>query len=416
MAGPSIISTSLSSPPFLGLLWSGFIAAGLLTFFHTRGERSRKENWLVLLAALALMASFLTGGGLTEAFYWPVGAVAYLVTLSSTLLFFWQTAHGRLATAEGRRVCSIALIIAACSSEMGAMFVASYALAQASGFAIRKLPNRLDQPAGAAVLWWLSPAVLSLAVLIAIGLNRFHEVEPAFTVASSTLGQPLASAAVGIRELVRELLGTAPGPAPFRFTSRLPSEVLLLIGVGLCFRTNRVSKAVARHIGELIAAFLMACLLSLTSSYLHFGTAGGQRHVLLRHCWILMSASGAGILLLAVPGKKRLRLHAINVTAAPVVLCLAVLTSWHIKELFREYKAYPAISRAIRANFESGFQQGSDQMTYVLPPNKGVLAFAQIEPGTYTVRSSGAFYPIYILKFFRKESLVVRLRTGPGSQ
>jgi hypothetical protein len=401
--------------PFLGLLWSGFIAAGLLAVFHTREERSRETNWLVMLAALALMASFLTGGGLTEAFYWPVGAVAYLLTLSSTLLLFWQGAHGRLATTEGRSISSIALIIAACSSEVGAMFVASYALTQASGWAIRKIPNRLDQRADTAILWWLLPGALSLAVLTALGLNRFHESEPGFTVASSTLGQPLASAAVAIRELVRELLGAAPGPAPFRLTSRLPSEILLSLGVGLCCPVNRSLKATARHIGELIAAFLMACMLSLTSSYLHFGTAGGQRHELVRHCWILMSASGAGILLVGLPTGESLRVRAIREIAAPVVLCLAVLTPWHIREVFREYKAYQAISRAIRCNFESGFQQASDQMIYDLPPNQGVLAFAQIEPGTYRVDSGGAVYPTYILKFFRKHSLVVRLGTESGS-
>ena len=394
--------------PFLGLLWSGFIGAGLLTFFQTRGKRSKDENLLPRLAAMALLASFLTGGGLTEAFYWPVGAVAYLMTLSSTLLFFWQAAQGRLAMSEGRTLCSIALIVAGCSSEVGAMFVACYALIRTAELVIRRIPNCLHERADTAILWWLLPGLLSFAVLSALGLNRFHETEPAFTVASSTLGHPLTSGAVGFRELVREILGATPGPAPFRLTSRLPSEILLALGVGLCCPVNRSAKGTARQIGDLIAAFLMACVLNLTSSYLHFGTAGGQRHELLRHCWILMSAAGVGILVFRLPTGKPFLVRPICEIAAPIILCLAVLAPWHIKELFREYRAYSVIARAIRGNFESGFQQGSDEMTYVLPPNQGVLAFAQIEPGTYTVGSGSTFYPTYILKFFRKRSLVVR--------
>jgi hypothetical protein len=85
-----------------------------------------------------------------------------------------------------------------------------------------------------------------------------------------------------------------------------------------------------------------------------------------------------------------------------------VLVAWHTGELLREYRAYPSIKRAIHENFESGFQRGNDRIIYDLPPNKGVLAFAQIEPGTYTV-GSGALYPVYILKFFGKRTLVVRV-------
>jgi hypothetical protein len=85
-----------------------------------------------------------------------------------------------------------------------------------------------------------------------------------------------------------------------------------------------------------------------------------------------------------------------------------VLVPWHTGELLREYRAYPSIKRAIRENFESGFQRGNDRIIYVLPPNRGVLAFAQIEPGTYTA-GSGALYPAYILKFFGKSTLVVRV-------
>ena len=63
---------------------------------------------------------------------------------------------------------------------------------------------------------------------------------------------------------------------------------------------------------------------------------------------------------------------------------------------------------AIDQNFESGFSAGDYEMTYDVPPNRGVLAFAEIKPGTYTTASPDAEYPIYILRYFKKQVLVVR--------
>jgi hypothetical protein len=394
--------------PFLGLLWIVFIGAGLLGFFQARVKRSYEENWLALVAAAALMASFLVGGGLTEVFYWPVGAGAYLLTLSSSILFFWQAAEGRLATSRGRALSSIALSIAACSSEMGAMLVASYALIKVVEWVIERLTRRIGRPAGTSILWWLLPGLVSLVVLGALGLNRLQQSEPGFTVASSTLGHPLLSVGAAVRGLLSEVSGVAPGLRPSRSTSRLLSEIMMLLGIGLCRPLNTSSKASAREIGNLVAALLLACLLSLTTTYLHFGTAGGQRHELLRHCWILVAASGTGMLLFGSRVAARVRMWPKRTIAGPVVLCLAVLVPWHTGELIREYRAYPSIKRVIRENFASGFQRGSDRIIYLLPPNKGVLAFAQIEPGTYTA-GSGALYPAYILKFFGKRTLVVRV-------
>jgi len=394
--------------PFLGLLWIVFIGSGLLGFFQARGKRSREENWLAFVAAASLMASFLVGGGLTEVFYWPVGAGAYLLTLSCGILFFWQAAEGRLATSRGRALSGIALSIAACSSEMGAMLVASYAFMKVAGWTIERLTRRVAKPAGTTILWWLLPALISLVVLSALGLNRFQQSEPGFTVASSTLGHPLLSVGAAVRGLLSEVSGVTPGLRPSRGMSGLLSEIMMLVGIGLCRPLKTSSKESAREITNLVSALLLACLLSLTTTYLHFGTAGGQRHQLLRHCWILMAASGMGMLLFSSQVAARVLVWSKRTIAGAIVLCLAVLVPWHTGELVREYRAYPSIKRAIRENFESGFQCGNDPVIYVLPPNKGVLAFAQIEPGTYTA-GSGALYPAYILKFFGKRTLVVRV-------
>ena len=73
----------------------------------------------------------------------------------------------------------------------------------------------------------------------------------------------------------------------------------------------------------------------------------------------------------------------------------------------REYRAYGAVYRTIRANFNSGFASGSEPIEWLLPPNRGVITPAAIEPGTYS-RDSSSHYPAYILGYFDKRTIVVR--------
>ena len=92
----------------------------------------------------------------------------------------------------------------------------------------------------------------------------------------------------------------------------------------------------------------------------------------------------------------------------PLMLCGAVASLWHAKALIREYGAYAPVSRTIERNYQSGWRTQSTQMVYESPPNRGVLAFAEIKPGTYTSASPDAEYPRYILRYFNKQVMVVR--------
>lgn len=395
--------------PFLAVLWVGFLAAGLSTFLQIRSQRSRHENRLCLIATLTLMALFLTAGGLTEVFYWPVGAVAYLPTLAATLLLFWQTIEGRLATAGGRTLALFALTLAALSSELGAMFAISFALVQVLKARIQPLDSD-QQEAG--ISWWGIPGLLSLAVLFVVLANRFHQPEPGFTLPNSTVGRPLLSGAVAIRELGVEILGHLRWQRAIRLGPNLLSELLLCLGAGLCWSFSR-AKPDPRATGGVIAAFLVACWLSLTSSYLHFGTAGGQRHEMLRHCWILMSFAALGVLLARSMSERLPWLYAKRQFVAPLVLLLSVVPLWHVREVLREYSAYPAIARAIHENFQSGFDPTTGQMVHLVPAHRGVLEFAQIEPGVYLRNPASATYPEYVLRFFDKRTLIVRKQVIP---
>jgi hypothetical protein len=113
--------------------------------------------------------------------------------------------------------------------------------------------------------------------------------------------------------------------------------------------------------------------------------------------------------LIVVLGSSRLQaarelrfLHA----CAPICLMVGVIVLWHVAPLAREYQAYGAVYRAIQRNFSSGFASGNERIEWLLPPNRGVITPATIEPGTYT-RETPSDYPRYILIYFNKQAIVI---------
>ena len=395
--------------PFLGMLWLGFLAAGLFTGFRMWREDRHGPVWPGALVATSLMASFVAGGGLTEVFYWPAGAVAYLPTLSATLLLFLQVATGRLSTGSGRVLACCCLLVGAGSSEMGAAFVLAFALVQAVHLGWTVGRRTTESARRLAVWWWMVPAGLSVIVMVAVGANRLHVVEAPTVLTSDTVGHPMMSLWRACGKLMQEIVGwrvQASGRAGP--SGRLASEMLLSAGVGLCWwRVKRPDRETVRQIAAMAFALLLGALFTLAAAYLHFGAAAGERHETVRRCWILMSFAGLGILCFSHGGMERFRRHACVNVLAPLLLCSAVAPVWHVKALAREYGVYAPVSGAIERNYESGFSAG-DEMTYRVPPNRGVLAFAEIRPGTYTLASPDAEYPIYILRYFKKQVMVVR--------
>jgi hypothetical protein len=396
--------------PFLALLWAGFLCAGLLTYWQSRRHRDRHDKIIApeLLAGLALMASFLADGEVMEVFYWPAGAVAYLLTLSATLLLFLQVARGRLAMPEGPRLCGLCLLVAACSSEVGTTFVLAYAAIQALLWTIDALQNKGSEVARNRCLWWIIPGLPALMVLLILQMNRFHAVEHPIIYLPGTWGHPLASLIAGLRELALELFGVKLNAhGGLALNGRFASETLLAIGLAIYWsRFGRLARAVARQTIALSAAFLLASWLTIAASELHFGAVCCQRHEVIRRCWILMALTGIAIVGLN-SAAQRLRQNAV-LNVAPLLLCMAIIVAWHTKPVIRQYRIYGAMDHEMNENFRSGFNPDNAKMIFLSPPPSGLIHGAQIAPGLYTRSSPGEGYPQYILTFFGKERMVVR--------
>jgi len=396
--------------PFLGVLWAGFLAAGLFTALQEWLEKRDGPVWPGVLIATSLMASFVAAGGLTEVLYWPAGAVAYLMTLSATLLLFLQIAAGRLSDRKGRTLAFGCLLVAAGSSEMGAAFVLAFALVQALLFGWSAVRQPANSGGRLPVWWWMIPAGLSVIVMLAVGANRFHVVETRAALTSDTVGHPMMSLWRASGKLVQEAVGwRVRSNGKMGFSGRLPSELLLAAGIGMClWRMKRPDRETMRQIAGIAVALLLGALFTVAAAYLHFGVAVGERHETIRRCWILMSFAAVGIVWFSHSRMERFRGRGAVDLLAPLLVGVALASVWHVKALGREYAAYTPVRHAIDQNFESGFSAGDYEITYEVPPSRGVLAFAEIKPGTYTTASPDAAYPIYILRYFKKQVLVVR--------
>ncbi len=391
--------------PFLLVLWTMFLAAGLFTYWQERRERKVQAGSVGLQVSLALMASFVSGGVMAEVFYWPAGAVECLPTVAAVLLLFLQTAHGRLSTATGRHVACVCLLIAACSSEMGAGFVLVYAVFQLLERVIGKR-KRPGSESRMPIVWWLAPAVVALLILLALQAYRMGLTERPVEHAPAALGMSLVG--VGVRAVVSETLGISVRPdGRLVVNSRLLSEALLALGIALCWsRRQRSSRQVSRDAALLSAALLLSSILTIAASELHFHAVCCQRHETVRRCWILMGFVGIAIAIAASRWKETLRPRT-GPWLASILLCAGIVVAWHTRPVFREYRIYGSIYYALDHNFRSGFTPGEDPMTFLLLPAGGIIYQQQLPPGVYYLDQSPP-YVRYVLHFFNKHAMLVR--------
>jgi hypothetical protein len=257
--------------------------------------------------------------------------------------------------------------------------------------------------------WWLLPTIISAVVLLIVRFNRFHVMESTAIAAGPTKGHPLASLIASMRTQLLETagrsahLGAWHGPG-----SRLPSEILLAVGVALCWsRLGRLTKILAAQILTLVAALWLASLFTIAAANLHFGAVCCDQHEALRRCWIVVSVAGMGMLSSNWIGRGRLQRYAASGVLTQVLLCAAVLSAWHIRPVLRTYRNYSAINRATDRNFQAGFRTGDKQMVFLLVTD-GLVSQPQIEPGTYTMSPENPRDVHYVLMYFKKSSMVVR--------
>ncbi len=385
-------------------LWVAFLATALVTVRW----RSPGLVWR-LLAGLALLAMFIVARDPGEVFYWPAGAVAYLTSLVGLSLAFFIVADGRNTTPTGRLCLTISLIVAAWSSEIGAIFGACYAaLGLINGIAGRFRRN--DKT----IRWAIQPAivlVMSLAVLLLMMTHRGSMVGELAGGSDSVMHRPLPTLMAAVRGLPLDLLTESgqtewPGVTWSDITHGFLIRFAFAIGFGWCWRY--ADSARGSRAGLLL--FALACLattfLALIASDYQFGRACCSRHSAFREevFFLGVAALAAGI----SPSRRSSFRYQTTPVLGGVLLVAAVLVPFSamVPGLKHDYAQRATVVAQTKATWDSGQAPGS-AMVFHRRPDQAVLPNGELDPGQYELNADTHWFAVGILKFFKKQTLTV---------
>ncbi|MBC7799209.1 MAG: hypothetical protein H7Z10_01185, partial [Gemmatimonadaceae bacterium] len=350
--------------PFLAVLWAGAYGAAVLA---ARGAMGRTDAALALVTAL--FAFVLATNDVTEMFYWPMAAAAYLPTAAAAtvLLFLLSRPLDR-----GRRAwCGVALLVAACSSEMGA--------ALAIGFAGAVLVSARPWAGGLAAfrdgIWWLLPGLAGTAVLAVIWLLRADIVELGADTQPYT-GQFITAIGLAFLQLPRDLLGGAGAATPGAMLGAVAAKLLFALGFGLVWRqADPVGATPGRWDAVLAAALVASALFSVAAAYYHYGFLCCERQATTRFWLMDLLAIIAMAWVVARWRVERPR------WLAPAILTIALFpVLLRSGGLYTGYDNQRLATEAVARTWRSGQGSGGSMEFYLPPDNDALLVRGTSQP------------------------------------
>jgi len=393
---------------FLAVIWTGLITSvGFAAF--TALPHSAWRLSMALAFTLALIATALTGANVTEAFYWPAAAAAYVPTLAAALCLFFLI--GYPMSRRRRTMSGIALAVAACSSEVGAAFALCFALTVAAERLLAVLRRRI-RPAAAllASAWWLTPGAIGLLVFLTIlhlrsGISELGAANAYYT------GRSAASALAATRDLAAELAVGSDPRLGWPLVARVCTKVLFTVGFAASWRLAAPDAArLDRGRVALGVALLGAAFFSVVVAYYHYGQLCCERQQSVRQSFLALA-----LLVLAVPALAAwpwANAFARRIPVLPPMLLAAGLMLpllWRSEGLRSSYAAFHWSIEARARSWASGLQPGTGGMIFYLPPDGAEL----LVQGTGVPRRTygeGLDVPPLVQdveRFFGKESVTV---------
>ena len=357
---------------FLAVVWTSLVASTGLAAFAALPRSSWRPS-LALAFALALIATVLTGTNVTEAFYWPIAAAAYIPTLAAALCLFFMA--GSPMNRRRRIASGLALTVAACSSEVGAAFALCFALTMAAEKLLRVLRQTGPVPTRTSSAWWLIPGVIGLLVLLIIFYIRHNVTGPGATNAHYT-GRYVASVLAAVRELPIELIVGGDSRSGWPVVASICASILFTVGFAASWRL--VAPDAARLDAERVAlwlALLGAAFFSIAAAYQHYGQLCCERQQSVRQGFLTLS-----LVVLIAPALARLPLAnmlAHRVPTIPVMMLIAGLMLplfWRYEGLSGNYAFYYWSVEARTRTWASGLQSDTAGMIFYLPPDGPALA------------------------------------------
>lgn len=384
--------------PFLAVLWA---IVGLATVVTIRPSSYRGVLRYRLLLSLALLAMFLVGHPISELFYWPAGSAAYLPTLAAIVVGFFLLIDRRRVTPRRAFAGTVALLLAAGSSEVGMLFVLCLSAA--------RLPALLTQRRRRIALWlrWAAPVALSfvvLAVLLSVRAG-VHELPAAET---PYLHRPIASLLAAAAQTLRgaavfngeQASAISLGGAATTLLVRLS----FFLGVRWTWQAaNHSDEPVQGALGFAVACLAAAFAVLVATDY-QFGLLCCERHVALRQCFYALAV--AALAVGSANGPRR-----VPDSIAPLPLVFAALIPFvntGVGALRHDYRLYRTAVATRSSNWAEGMRRGTDAMVFQNAPIGRISHGTNIAPGKFALGDDIPWWARGIMLFYGKRELTVR--------
>lgn len=389
----------------LGLLWLTLISAPLISFLQIRrtfSEDSRRPLLFLSLFAFTPITLFLLCHDPRELFYWPVGAAAYLTTLSAITLCFFQLAFSLTEDHLGRVITSVSLIVAAGSSETGAAFAVAFSCLSLTGTTVDAFRGSSSQ---GKIFWHLVPALLGICVFGLLMRHRLPNQEVVFSSAEYHSLYPSLKAALG--QMFKEyLVADDQHPSTRRVLLALLLKTCIFMAIRYCWLSGGIKIRRRQLLVVFALSIITTTYFSFAASYYAFGGPTYDRHDELRQCLIILFIATVALwschYRASICGIRNLEWRAVIF----VFITLISAVPGRFMALRHDYRSYSVCIQSRIRSWNSGLSDGNT-MIWSSPPQGQVVGKLEIEPGMYTLKSK---LPICVgmMQFFRKERLEVR--------
>jgi hypothetical protein len=392
--------------PFLGILWVILIASSTVSMRLV----PRSALPYRLLLALSLITMFFVGHGVSELFFWPVGAAAYLTTLAATTFAFFLLLDRRTQTQSGQIVESACLVVAAACSEAAAMFILTLSMFRL--LAVLRSAGAWSSEAwkehfrSSKLAFWSAPLAMSLFSIYHVFLYRVGDIE--FSRDEPYLHLPFTSLLAAIPQFIGEFAGLSTQISVAGVLIGLLVKALFFFGFRWCWqKADRMGEPVS-GLGVFALALLCGAYQMIVAAYYQFGFLCCERHDALRQCWFILALAALAVWSTRFGTSNQLLGRELD-WLAPIPIVLAVLFPFaaRLPDLVHDYRLYRHATSAQLDTWQSGLATGVSTMKFHPSPNGKVIQGFDLPPGQYVLTKNLPWEIRGVMLFFHKQSMEV---------
>lgn len=372
---------------------------------------SAMSRWQIILLSLGLYCLMLVGHPVSEFFYWPQGAAAYIPAIAGVCAAMWIIIVSGTNNMKARWAISVMLTVAALSAEVGAMLVTVFCLLLFFQVLMDKLGRKPTILTDRGVLWLTIPFVAAATVLIAVRFGRLEstgEIMGDSNIAHHLIPALSQAALTFLREL---LFVDGVTMTPKSLALGLATKAFFFLAAYSILRSVVISRTAFHTDGRLLALLSLACFatvfLTIAAAFYQFGIVCCERHGTFRQLLILLglisfSAFAAGWAKFSATDSARApaTTKSIMFLVASVLIPASISAPWIALE-YRHYSTYLEVSVQ---NWNAGIAPGDRLVYRLLPPGK-IIGSISIPDGNYTLTDDSKWIIHSMISYFHKKSI-----------